>query len=62
MLRGEEVTVSGVLVDYNGLMEMTPVNSLVTNPGTYTVSPQIVTPNQIGENTESGILENDPKG
>ena len=59
VLRGEEVTVSGVLVDYNGLMEMTPVNSLVTNPGTYTVSPQIVTPNQIGENTESELVQID---
>ena len=30
-IRGEEVTVTGVLVDYNGLMEMQPVNSISVN-------------------------------
>ena len=29
--RGDQVTVSGTLVDYNGLLEMTPVNSNTTN-------------------------------
>ena len=31
VVRGDEVTVSGILVDYNGLMEMTPVNTTTTN-------------------------------
>ncbi len=59
VVRGEEITVTGVLVDYNGLMEMTPVNTLSVSPFSYTVSPQVVTPNQIGENTESELVQID---
>ena len=47
--RGDEVTVSGPLKDYNGLLEMDPVNSNTTNTTGNTLSPQIVTPIQIGE-------------
>ena len=31
VLRGQEVTVTGVLVDYNGLLAVTPVNSISIN-------------------------------
>ena len=57
--RGDEVTVSGTLVDYNGLLEMNPVNSNSINSSGNTVSPQIVTPNQIGESTESELVQID---
>ena len=57
--RGDEVTVSGTLVDYNGLLEMNPVNSNSINSNGNTVSPQLVTPNQMGETTESELIQID---
>ena len=57
VVRGNEVTVSGILVDYNGLMEMTPVNTTTTNSTANSVSPQVVTPIQIGELTESELVQ-----
>tara|TARA_B100000900_G_scaffold92116_1_gene75465 strand:+ start:6457 stop:8583 length:2127 start_codon:yes stop_codon:yes gene_type:complete len=57
--RGDEVTVSGTLVDYNGLLEMNPVSSNIINSSGNTVSPQLVTPNQIGETTESELIQID---
>ena len=55
--RGDEVTVSGVLKDYNGLLEMDPVNSNTTNSTGNALNPQVVTPIQIGEATESQLLQ-----
>ena len=59
VLRGDEITVTGTLVDYNGLMEMNPVtvNSTITTGNA--VTPQIVTPIQVGENTESQLIQID---
>ena len=57
--RGDEVTVSGPLKDYNGLLEMDPVNSNTTNTTGNTLSPQTVTPIQIGEATESELVQID---
>ena len=57
VIRGEEVTVSGILVDYNGLLEMTPVNSSITNTTGNTVTPQLITPIQVGEPTESELVQ-----
>ena len=57
VVRGDELTVTGVLVDYNGLMEMTPVSSLATNSAGNSVTPQVVTPIQIGESTESELVQ-----
>ncbi len=57
VVRGDEVTVSGVLVDYNGLMEMTPVNSSITNNSGNSLTPQLITPIQIGETTESELIQ-----
>ena len=57
VVRGEEVTVTGVLVDYNGLLEMTPVNSSITNSIGNLSTPQLVTPIQIGEATESELIQ-----
>lgn len=59
VVRGEEVTVSGILVDYNGLMEMTPVNSNITNSIGNSIIPQLITPIQVGENTESELVQID---
>jgi len=55
--RGDEVMVSGVLVDYNGLLEMTPVNSNTTNTTGNVFIPQVLTPIQIGEATESELIQ-----
>ena len=55
--RGDEVTVTGVLVDYNGLLEMTPVNSSVTNNTGNSSTPQLITPIQVGEATESELIQ-----
>ena len=52
VVRGQEITVTGVLVDYNGLLEMQPVSSPSYKPVSNIVTPQIITPNQIGEDTE----------
>ena len=57
VVRGDEVTVTGVLVDYNGLLEMTPVNSSITNNSGNLSTPQLVTPIQIGEATESELIQ-----
>ena len=59
VLRGEEITVSGVLVDYNGLLEMQPVNSLAINSSGNSITPQLVTPLQIGEATEGELIQID---
>lgn len=57
--RGDEVTATGILVDYNGLLEMTPVNTITTNSSANSATPQIVTPIQIGENTEGELVQID---
>ena len=57
VVRGDEVTVTGVLVDYNGLMEMTPVTANTTNSAGNSVTPQVITPLQIGESTESELVQ-----
>ena len=59
VVRGDEVTVSGILVDYNGLMEMTPVNSSITNTTGNSITPQLITPIQVGESTESELIQID---
>ena len=57
VVRGEEVTVTGVLVNYNGLMEMQPVNSVTTNSAGNSVVPQVITPLQVGESTEGELIQ-----
>ena len=57
VVRGDEVTVTGVLVDYNGLLEMTPVTINATNSAGNSVTPQVITPLQIGESTESELIQ-----
>tara|TARA_B100000214_G_scaffold355192_1_gene312745 strand:+ start:1396 stop:3519 length:2124 start_codon:yes stop_codon:yes gene_type:complete len=59
ILRGEEITVTGVLVDYNGLLEIQPVNSFTINSSGNSITPQLVTPLQIGEATEGELIQID---
>ena len=59
IVRGVEVTVTGVLVDYNGLMEMQPVNSITVNSAGNFVAPQLITPLQVGESTEGELIQID---
>ena len=59
VIRGDEITVTGTLVDYNGLMEMNPVTSNTINSTGNNIIPQLITPNQIGETTESELIQID---
>ena len=59
VVRGDEITVSGTLVDYNGLMEMTPVTLTSTISTGNSITPQLITPIQIGELTESELIQID---
>ena len=55
--RGDEVTVSGILKDYYGLLEMDPVNSNSINTTGNILTPQVLTPTQISEATESELVQ-----
>ena len=54
--RGDSITVTGLLVDYNGLLEVQPVNELVNHGSGYSVNPEVITPNDISEDTESELI------
>ena len=56
-LRGDSITVTGELVDYNGLLEIQPVNNFSNHGTGYSIIPQIITPLQIDENTESELVQ-----
>ena len=59
-VRGDSITVSGTLVDYNGLLELNPTSSaFIHSNGNTLPTPQNVTPNQIGEATESELVQID---
>ena len=56
LLPGDNVTIDGTLVDYNGLLEFSPVNSVIVNSqGNALPAPLLLTPGQISEATE-GLL------
>tara|TARA_B100000900_G_scaffold156050_1_gene132666 strand:+ start:8804 stop:10864 length:2061 start_codon:yes stop_codon:yes gene_type:complete len=56
-LRGDSITVTGELVDYNGLLEIQPVNNFSNHGTGYSINPQIISPLQIDENTESELVQ-----
>ena len=59
-VRGDSVTVSGTLVDYNGLLELNPTSAAFIHSNNNPLpQPQNVTPNQIGEATESELVQID---
>ena len=57
ILRGDSITVTGILYDYNGLLEIQPVISFVNHGNGYTINPQLVTPSQLSETTESELVK-----
>ena len=57
ILRGDSITVTGILYDYNGLLELQPVIGFVNHGNGYTINPQLVTPSQISETTESELVK-----
>jgi hypothetical protein len=54
--RGDSITVTGILLDYNGLLEIYPVNNLINHGSGYSITPQFITPDDIGESTESELV------
>ena len=59
-VRGDSITVSGTLVDYNGLLELNPTSAaFIHSNGNPLQLPQLVTPNQVGESTESELIQID---
>ena len=59
-VRGDSITVSGTLVDYNGLLELNPTSSAFIHSNNNVLpTPQNLTPNQIGEATESELVQID---
>jgi len=59
VVRGDSITITGILVDYNGLLEMNPTSLAITHTSNSIIAPQIVTPLQIGEATESELIQID---
>ncbi|OQX98021.1 MAG: hypothetical protein B6I24_06595 [Bacteroidetes bacterium 4572_128] len=57
--RGDEITVTGVLKDYNYLLEIDPVTSFTVNSSNNEISPTIVNISELGENTESELVQFD---
>jgi hypothetical protein len=60
VVRGDSISITGDLVDWNGLMELNP-NAIATihSSNNNFPTPQIITPIQIGELTESELVQID---
>ena len=55
--RGDSVTMTGVLFDYNGLLELQPVSAfLVHSSGNIIPQPQLIVPAQMGESNEGELV------
>jgi phosphatidylserine/phosphatidylglycerophosphate/cardiolipin synthase-like enzyme/DNA/RNA endonuclease YhcR with UshA esterase domain len=55
--RGDSVTITGVLSDYNGLLEIQPVSAFaVHSSGNAVPQPQIIIPTQMGESNEAQLI------
>ena len=58
VLRGDSITITGGLADFNGLLEIYVTGFPVIHSNNNTLpTPQILTPNQIGESTESELVQ-----
>jgi phosphatidylserine/phosphatidylglycerophosphate/cardiolipin synthase-like enzyme len=56
--RGDSVTVTGTLMDFNNLLEISPVSSFTVNStGNTLPNPQVLTPSQLGENNEGELVQ-----
>lgn len=59
-LRHDSITLTGVLVDYNGLLEITPVISYtIHGQADNNIIPEIVTADELGESTEGTLVQVD---
>lgn len=55
--RGDSVTITGVLFDYNGLLEIQPVSAFVVHSIANPIpQPQLIVPTQIGETNEGELV------
>ncbi|HRG57777.1 MAG TPA: phospholipase D-like domain-containing protein [Bacteroidia bacterium] len=55
--RGDSVSITGVLVDYNGLLEIQPVNAFVVHSsGNPIPQPLLIVPTQMGEVNEAQLV------
>lgn len=54
--RGDSISVTGTLVDYNGLLEIQPVSNLTIHGSGFNVNATTITPLEIGESTESEFV------
>ncbi len=60
MNRGDSVTVTGILYDFNSLLEISPVSNVtVINSGNELPAPQVVTPAQLAEDLEGELIRLD---
>jgi len=58
--KGDSITVTGKLKNYNGLLELDPLNSVVIDSTGYPVpEPIVLTPAQVGETYEGRLVEID---
>ena len=58
--RGDSLTITGILADYNGLLEIFVTgNPTIHSSNSNYIAPQIITPAQIGEATESELVQID---
>ncbi len=58
VIRGDSVTVSGTIKNYNNLLELDPVSSwIVDSSGNALPSPVVITPSQLGESYESQLVK-----
>jgi len=54
---GDHITLSGTLVEFNGLLEITPISSFTVNStGNPLPSPLVIAPQQLGEDVESQLV------
>jgi hypothetical protein len=56
--RGDEVTITGTLYDFNGLLELSPVSLVVINSTANNLpAPLVITPSQLDETNESQLVQ-----
>jgi phosphatidylserine/phosphatidylglycerophosphate/cardiolipin synthase-like enzyme len=56
--KGDSVTITGTLKLYGGLLELDPITSVIVNStGNPVPDPIVITPSQVGENTEGRLVE-----
>ncbi len=55
--RGDSVTVTGTVSDFNGLIELSPISSSHVVSSGHTTTPQVVTPNQLGTSNDGELVK-----